>query len=46
VRRTGFSALGDKPEKFAELGAGLALSGSHQAHKPHIMPGFCSISRL
>ncbi len=35
VKRTGFSAPGNKPEKFAEWGAGLALSGSHRTQKGH-----------
>ena len=38
-KRTGFSAPGDKPEKFAESGAGLALSGSHRAHKRRVTRG-------
>src|SRR5208282_1578150 len=46
VKRTGFSARGDKPEKFAESGAGLALSGSHQAHQRHVTRGFSAHSRL
>jgi hypothetical protein len=36
VKRTGFSAPGDKPGKFAESDAGLALSGSHRAHKRRV----------
>ena len=46
VKRTGYSAPGDKPEKFAESGAGLALSGSHQAHKRRVTRGFPAHSRL
>src|SRR5271156_1122676 len=46
VKRTGFSALGDEPEKFAESGAGLALSGSHQAHKRRVPQGFAAHCRL
>jgi hypothetical protein len=46
VKRTGFSAPGDKPEKFAESGAGLALSGSHRAHKRRVHAGFLAHSRL
>ena len=46
VKRTGFSAPGDKPEKFAESGAGLALSGSHQAHKRRVTRGFSTHSGL
>ncbi len=36
----------DKPEKFTELGAGRALSGSHQAHKRRVTRGFSAHSRL
>jgi hypothetical protein len=46
VKRTGFSAPVDKPEKFAESGAGLALSGSYQAHKRCITRPFSAHSRL
>ena len=46
VKRTGFPAPGDKPRKFAESGAGLALSGSPQAHKRRVTRGFSAHSRL
>jgi hypothetical protein len=46
VKQTGFSAPGDKPEKFAESGAGLALPGSHPAHKRRVRRGFSAHSRL
>src|SRR5208282_2032516 len=46
VKRTGFSAPGDKPEKFAESGAELTLSGSHRAQKCRATRGFAAISRL
>jgi len=33
VKRTGFSAPGDKSEEFAESGERSTLSGSHRVHK-------------
>src|SRR5271168_5353455 len=46
VKRTGFSAPGDKPGKFAESGAGLGFSGSRQAHKRRVTPGFFRSLRI
>ena len=40
VKRTGFSALGEKPEEFAQSRAQFALSGSHRAHKGRLARRF------
>src|SRR5215472_2288877 len=40
AKRTGFSAPGDKPKKFAQSGARLGVSGSRQEHRRRPRRGF------
>jgi hypothetical protein len=46
VKRTDFSAPGEKPEEFAELCAECALSGSHRTHKRRVTREFFGDLRI